>query len=356
MPGEKQTRATDSDHDRYLIRQALAGLQAATGLAAVWDARPAQAGGQALLIGPAGAQRQFAARVRHADRFEALTALRNQFAAGETDPPSLLVTTQLSAEAAQHCRNLGLQFVDGAGNAYLDQPGLFVFVCGRRGATTLQAPAQGRALTASALRIQFALLCQPELLHAAYRRVASAAGVALGSVGPSLEDLRARGRIARSGARGELRELVGRERLLQEWVVNFPIRLRPKLNAKRFAAPKGDWWRGADLRDYGACWGGEVAATLLGAPVQPGSAIIYLEAQRERRNLWHLIVDHQLRPDPQGPVEILDRFWHFDDPPSGDQSMPSTAPRLLVHADLMAQGDRAGVQAASWVLQAAPLA
>lgn len=359
MPAAKPKPDASGDHEHRLIGQALRALQSSTGLAAAIDPRTGRAGssGQITLrIGPPGAERKLAARVRRADRFAALAALRNQFAGCASDLPGVLVARQLSSEAAQHCRSLGLQFVDAAGNAHLDQPGLFVFVCGRHGAAPQDPAAAGRAPTASALRIQFALLCRPALLEAPYRQIAAAAGVALGTVGPVLEELRNRGWMAQAAGHGARRQLLGRERLLQDWVLHYPVNLRPKLHAKRFTAAQADWWRSADLRAYGASWSGEAAAALLGAPLQASHAIVYIEAQRERRNLWHLIVDHQLRPDPAGPVEILDRFWNFEDAGPCGAGAPAIAPRELVHADLMAQRDPAAAQAAGRVLQSAPLA
>ena len=51
--------------------------------------------------------------------------------------------------------------------------------------------ATGQA-AAAALRMIFALLCEPPLLDRSYREIATAAGIALGTVGPVLEDLRER--------------------------------------------------------------------------------------------------------------------------------------------------------------------
>jgi hypothetical protein len=43
--------------------------------------------------------------------------------------------------------------------------------------------------------------------------------------------------------------------------------------------------------------------------------------------------DQHLKTDPTGEVEILRRFWQFDNPE------PALAPTLLVYADLLAIGD-----------------
>jgi len=44
--------------------------------------------------------------------------------------PPLLVAPYITREIAERCRQLGLPFLDTAGNAYLEAPGLFVYVTG----------------------------------------------------------------------------------------------------------------------------------------------------------------------------------------------------------------------------------
>ncbi len=71
------------------------------------------------------------------------------------------------------------------------------------------------------------------------------------------------------------RVLLERQRLIQEWVINFPFKLRPKLNSRRFRAAAVDWWKNADIVDYGAQWGAEVAAEKLSGYLRPEQITIY---------------------------------------------------------------------------------
>jgi hypothetical protein len=146
------------------------------------------------------------------------------------------------ASRSRNCRQpLELNFLDTAGNAYVRAPGLFVFVRGQR-APALPATAMGRGGggTTTALRVVFALLCKPDLVNAPYRDIVAAANVALGAVGWVFLDLQQRGYIT-GGRRKRNRRLLERARLFDEWVTNFPIRLRPKLNPRRFHAPDLGW-------------------------------------------------------------------------------------------------------------------
>ena len=130
-------------------------------------------------------------------------------------------------------------------------------------------------------------------------------------------------------------------RLLDEWVTNFPIKLRPKLNPRRFQEPDPGWWQQARL-EAGARWGGEVAATRLTGHLKPATCTIYLQPEKAREALAALVKQHRLRADPRGNVEVLDTFWNL--PPGENQ--PDLVPPLLVYADLMATLDPRNLEVA----------
>jgi hypothetical protein len=288
-----------------------------------------------------GKRYQLFARVKAVDRPVALAAAKHRLEA--YGRKGVLVTPYLTAALARHCREpLDLQFIDTAGNAYLRAPGLYVFVQGER----LPEPFVGgvgmpaRGGTATALRAAFVLLCRPELLNAPYREIAAAAGIGLGTVGWAFVDLERRGYLTAAGQRRN-RRLLEPARLLDEWVTNFPIRLRPKLNPRRFRAPDPGWWEQTHLPD-GARWGGEVAAAKLAGHLKPGTATIYLEPAAARDALATLVREHRLRADPQGNVEVLDTFWRLPE----QDGLPDMVPPLLVYADLMATLDPRNLEAA----------
>jgi hypothetical protein len=332
--------------DREVLKRALAGLRRTTGLTAELEAR--QPGNlkrprpDAVIEIQAGGKRyQLYAEVKALDRPVALAAAKHRLEA--YGRKGVLVTPYLTAALARHCREpLDLQFIDTAGNAYLHAPGLYVFVQGERPPELLAGgdgrPARGG--TATALRAVFVLLCRPELLNAPYREIAAAAGIGLGTVGWALFDLERRGYLTAARQRRN-RRLLEPTRLLDEWVTNFPIRLRPKLNPRRFRAPDPGWWEPAHLT-AGARWGGEVAAARLTGHLKPATATIYLEPATAREVLTALVREHRLRADLEGDVEILDAFWTL---PAQD-APPDVVPPLLVYADLMATLDPRNLEVA----------
>jgi hypothetical protein len=342
---------TLKNKEQAILLRALDTLQRTTGfIGNVIEKEPKIAQGfhadARVEINANGQRYGYIAEIKRIDRFATLADIKNQCA--RYGDHLLLVAPRVTAELAEKCRELDLQFIDTAGNAYLHGPGLFVLVKGQRfteGEDIHLAEQQGkRAGTATNLRVFFALLCKPELLNAPYRDIKQAAGVALGTVGWVFFDLNARGYI--TGGKGKAdRVLLERLRLVQEWVTNYPIKLRPKLNPRRFRAPKTDWWKEVDITKYGAQWGAEIAAEKLTAYLRSHALTIYLHKEQGQKNLTRMVAEHKLRADPQGDIEILDAFWDFED----EKPMPETVPPLLVYADLIATLDPRNLEAAKLI-------
>jgi hypothetical protein len=281
---------------------------------------------------------RFAAEIKRIDRFGALGAIRNAYAHEALPHPLLLVAPYITPKAAEHCRNIGLPFIDTAGNAFIQVPGVFVYI---KGQPKPEEPAliHGKATTATALRVIFALLCKEELLNAPYRQIANAANVALGTIGVTFLDLDARGFTTGGKMKANRRVLLERKKLIDEWATNYPIRLRPKLAIQRFAAADKHWWKDVDITAYGALWGGEIAADRYTNDLRPATVTIYVAPAARTKNLARLIAERRLRPDPNGETEVLERFWDFDTPAGENQVLPDVVPPLLVYADLVATFD-----------------
>lgn len=279
---------------------------------------------------------RFAAEIKAIDRFQTLGTIK---AKENLAPfPPILVAPYVTEATAERCRELHLPFIDEAGNAYLEAPGLFVYVIGKRRPVLARQTTAYRAFTTAGLRIVFALLHQPRLVAAPYREIAKAARVALGTVGDVLADLEERGHLAPE--KPGPRRLLAPERLQEEWVTHYPIKLRPKLNARRFTAPAPDWWRDLDIRPHHACWGGEVAADKLTGYLKPAKVTIYIAGKPDR-----LILANRLRPDVNGDIEILETFWTAEETRQPDD----VAPALLVYADLLATTDPRNVETAKLI-------
>jgi hypothetical protein len=344
-----------NDKEQAVLLHALAALHRTTGIAGqVIEQDPMMAQGfradTRVEIEANGQRYPYLAEIKRVDRFAILRDIKRQCA--QYGDQLLLVAPRVTTETAEKCRELDLQFIDTIGNAYLRGPGLLVLVKGQRPVEgeglQLAAPEGKRAGTATNLRVFFALLCEPQLLNAPYRDINRTAGVALGTVGWVFLDLNERGYITGAKGKGKGkgdRVLLERQRLMQEWVTNYPIKLRPKLNPRRFRAPKTDWWKEVDITKYGAQWGAEVAAEKLTGYLRPHALTIYLHKEQGQKNLTRLVAANKLRADPQGDIEILDTFWDFED----EKPMPETVPPLLAYADLIATLDPRNLEAAKLI-------
>jgi len=256
--------------------------------------------------------------------------------------PVMLVTDYVTPQLAETLRERGAAFIDAAGNAYINQPPLLVWIKGQRPSEKPGAElAEGRAFQATGLKVVFALLCQPEWVDRPYREVAPIAGVAHGTVGWVMADLVEGGFVIK--LRGKQRRLRNRRRLLDMWVEAYARVLRPKLLLGRYRAPARDWWEGVNVEDYGLQLGAEPAAAALDRYLRPGIATFY-----GTKVPGKLIADHGLRTDPKGDIELRERFWNFEH----EWKWPALVPPALIYADLLAVGDARCVEAAKRIYEA----
>jgi hypothetical protein len=313
-------------HDRDLIEDALAAVQRLGVNARIERLEPKVDGGHAdawILLKMGGQKVRYTAEVKRGLRPITLGAVIQQLQRLGKNP--LLIADYVTPQLADALRNHGVAFLDTAGNAYINHPPMLVFVKGERPIT--QAPLQptGRAFQASGLQVIFALLCNPGLVDRPYREIAKLAGVAHGTIGWVLAELPKLGFVAEIDKK---RRLLQPERLLQQWVEAYARTLRPKLVLGRYKTETLDWWKTIDSARYGLKMGGEGAAARITRHLQPGTLTFFGPKADPR-----FLLDQHLKTNPNGEVEILRRFWQFDNPE------PALAPILLVYADLGAIGD-----------------
>lgn len=172
------------------------------------------------------------------------------------------------------------------------------------------------------LLITFYLLQSKENVNRTIREIAAETGVSVGSVHGVLNKLTEQGYIVESGDRRILRK---RANLIERWAHGYADGLKNKLLINRFTflIPQvREQWQ--DIMLPSNClWGGEPAATLLDAYLQPGEWEVYVPD-----NANALITTGRMIPAPQGEIFVYKRFW------SGDEM-----PLLVVYADLLATED-----------------
>ena len=247
----------------------------------------------------------------------------------------ILVTDYVNPNLAKKLRHNNIQFMDACGNAFIKAPGMYIFIKGKKRteADFLPEGRQTRVFNTAGLKVTYILLRDPLMVDAPYREIAEQADVALGTVGWVMRDLKGGGYLVE---RDKQRRLRNYKKLLNRWVETYPEKLRPKLLIGRFLAENPDWWRGIQINEFGAQWGGEIAAAKYTNYLRPEIATIYAQNTVQ---LIELLKAARLRKQDEWTtargmqVQIYNRFWK-----TKEEELDMVDP-LLTYADLIATGD-----------------
>ena len=251
----------------------------------------------------------------------------------KTPNKGILITDYVNTKLAEELKKLDIPFIDAAGNAYLNNPPLYVYITGIKPEWKPDR-ALGKIYNPAGMKVLFALLCRPELINCPFREIAKLAGVALGTVGKAVEDLRKRNFIIEYKKDRKLRDF---KKLFDEWVMLYPAVLKPKLLIGRYKAPKDKrWWtKQTKLKNY--LWGGEVAAQNLVNYMKPTAFTVYT-----RDKAGQLAAEYKFKKDQNGDVEILKAFWNEKLHPNDTLNVHP----IMVYADLLATANPRAIETA----------
>lgn len=260
--------------------------------------------------------------------------------------PALVCTEYVNPVQAEKLKAANVQFMDAAGNAFINQPPLYVFIKGNKlGAQAGELKGEtNRAFEPAGLKVIYAFLTRPNMITAPYREIAQYTGVALGAVGWVINGLKDAGFLVDVRGR-ETRELVNKKRLIDRWAEAYIEKLRPKLLMGLFLADTPEWWHRTPIEILGARMGGELAAAKLTGALRPEQIILYLPEHAER----DFLLAARLRrvrglppPNTTGLISIYRPFWLDEDPL---ERMGCVHP-VLVYADLVATADPRNLEVA----------
>ena len=114
-------------------------------------------------------------------RITRATALLNRLANMNQPEKTLIITEYATPHTADMLKKANMPFLDAAGNAYFNEPPVYVFIKGNKPQRKLKTEQPKRLFKPSGLRVIFALLNDPKMLNRPYRDIAKEAGVALGT-------------------------------------------------------------------------------------------------------------------------------------------------------------------------------
>lgn len=255
----------------------------------------------------------------------------------------IFVGDYINKNAGEKLREAGVQYMDTAGNAYIDQKPIYIHIAGKKKKIEYYLEEQtGRAFNPTGLKVTYLFLIDPGLVNAPYREIAKKAKVALGNIGWIMRDL-INGGYIQEAVNGKTRKIREYDRLLEQWTERYPIALKPKLKLGEFTAENPGWWREINNVAIGAYWGGELAAAEYTGYLTPRDGTVYIA----KKNIIELATNGRLRKRKAGEregykVEVYEKFWIED---FGENKVGLANP-IIVYADLVETGDTRNIETA----------
>lgn len=226
---------------------------------------------------------------------------------------------------AEKLQQNAILFVDCAGNAFIKSGKVNIFERYKKTSRLRQKRVRGRAFNAAGLKLIFAIFNQPQFLHASYRDISNKVNIALGSVGPVMDDLHASGYILDEGEK----RLVNKKRLFERWVDGYLEKLRPKQIIACYSSNNENWWKNANPVDFHGVWGGEVIIAKSTPFMVPETISLYFSSQKKQDEFARYC---GLEENEDGNICVYRSFWA----PSyaGDDNADNLSP-MIVYADIV---------------------
>lgn len=253
----------------------------------------------------------------------------------------LFVTEYINPKMAQRFKEAGIQFIDVAGNAYINQPPFYIYIKGNKPQQDIpqQNLKTGKAFQPAGMKVIFAFLQNNALINAPYREIAVQAQVALGAVGWIIRDLIAQGFIL-EGFNKKQRQLANLDLLLNKWVEEYPYKLKGKYKIGTFTTDDHDWWKKINIEKFNAMWGGEIAAEKYTNYLNPKHATVYID-KKDMKELMRAVQlrkpEAYERPDIQ--IDLIAPFWNKEVNTIETVEQAGLAPPIITYADLIETGD-----------------
>lgn len=244
-----------------------------------------------------------------------------------TDYAGLVISQYIPKPLKESLKRQKINYLEASGNCFVHQDGVFIYI-NDQPVTQVRLPEQGKIWKRTGLKFLFVVLQFPHLLNESYRLLSSTSKVALGNVGPFIEELKKEGYVKRY-ANGKL-FLENEAQLQRTWVELFVSVLRPKLKMGKFRFLNPDQfhnWQHIPTQNF--VWGGEAAGALLTNYLSPQTLTIYTSHSKPT-----LMQELKLVPDENGNIEMVEIFWNEEDFEVPNQNVSKTVMPLVAYAEL----------------------
>lgn len=254
------------------------------------------------------------------------------------DKNSLLITHHANKILAEQFQQANIQFIDYSGNAYINEPPVFVFIKGESPQKVTPHNELAFALNSANIKIIFTLLAIKDAINLTYRELAKMSDVALGSINKTFLMLQKYNYliVKQNGDR----ILTNKEELLNKWCIAYAEKLRPKLILGKFSTDLIDELKETNPSEFNFLWGSEIAASQLTHYLKPKIITLYAD-----NDLPKLQLKFRFRKNANGNIELLRKFWDFDPEDS------TVVPHILVYADLLNSIDERNQETVSLIYE-----
>jgi len=300
-------------------------------------------GGGAVLLWVEGMHEPFEAHVKKTLTKQNLPSVIYEISQEKAGKPKVLITPYINPNLMEKLRETKVFCLDAAGNAFIQKQPLYVFIKGNKPASEATTIKKGRAFQYAGLKVVFALLQNPNLIHQTYREIADKSGVALGGVGGILEDLLYQGYIRMAGKK---RIFQDRKGLLQRWVEEYPI-LKQKHFIGSFTCDNPHWWKEVDIANFEGVWGGEIAADAYTNYLQVKDAVVFIPEYQKSSLLKSARLKKRKADDEGISIDLIEPFWKE----GSVITERALAPALLVYADLIHSKDARNLDTAKRIYE-----
>ncbi len=232
----------------------------------------------------------------------------------------ILFTDYLQPSVADALLSNGIEFADTAGNLFLKNAASCILIQNCKKPQELaKKEIQGRAFTASGLKVLFLFLSEADALQWNYRKIHEYTGVSLGNIQYVMKDLQEKKYIVNIRGRFHMPD---RLLLLERWTSAYIDRLHEKCEAEKYEGSLSQ-----DLDKFPVCLTGESAASELRL-MNASKIVMYRWG-----NINELIIRNRWKKNNEGNIEVRTAFW------PEIRTFKPLAPYLLIYADLLAEND-----------------
>lgn len=284
---------------------------------------------------------------------KALNKLQKYKAARKLKHKPIILLDYATEEIADLLKEKNIDFIDAAGNSFINASGLKISVKGR---DALKQPVEKRrSFQKEGLKLVFAFLTSPHILTESYRSISQKTGISLATISHVINELKEDKYLFEGhGGKYQLHFL---KRLITKWAMSYVEVLRPQIHRGYFRMIEG---KPEDIefhKNDKLLLGGEFGACYFNHSLIPEKLTIYTSERLSSLISTYKFVPVGVNNGSNRDIELLTPFWI---PTSGKSEKETnqtqlqqalTVDPILIYADLIHSTNYRNVETAENLLE-----